>query len=187
MKKVILIHGYTSSPRKKKYQIISNELDNLGIDYSIPAMPGGTNPKAKEWLEVIDSEVKKTAKPLVLVGHSLGTRAIILYLDRYEREVDTVILISAFDNNIKNKKLEENNIVGFFDYPVDIGKIRKLVNKIIVVHSIDDDSIDYEQGKRIGSQLKAQLITYKKMGHFCGEENAERNAKCFLKVIKSVI
>ncbi len=187
MKKVIFIHGYTSSPRKKKYQIISQELDKLGVEHSIPALHGGEHPHSKEWLEIIDKEVKNTTKPIVLVGSSLGTRAALLYLDKFERKVDTVILIAAFNNDFKkNRKRKDGNYADFFDYSIDIEKIKKLANKFVVVHSKDDDSIDYKQGVEISSELGAELITYENKGHFSREERAEENAKVFLETIKSV-
>jgi len=188
MKKVILIHGYTSSPKKKKYQIISQELDNLGVEYSIPAFPGGKYPHSKKWLEIIDKEVKNTTKPVVLVGNSLGTRAALLYLDKFEQKVDTVVLIAAFDNNFEeNRKKRDGNYADFFDYALDIEKIKKLANKFIVVHSKDDDSIDYKQGVEISKELGAELMTYENMRHFRGEERAEENAEQFLKIIKSAL
>jgi len=188
MKKVILIHGYTSSPKKKKYRIIAKELENLGIEYSIPALPGGEHPHSKKWLEIIDKEVKNSTKPIVLVGHSLGTRTALLYLDKFGHKVDTVVLIAALNNDWRNNRKRRNEYYAdFFDYPVDTEKIKKLANKFIVVHSKDDDHIDYRQGKEIARELGAKLITSKNMGHFCGEERAEENAKCFLKIIKSVV
>jgi len=188
MKKVILIHGYTSSPKKKKYQIISQELDELGVDYSIPAFPGGEYPHSEEWLEIIDKEVKNTTKPVVLVGHSLGTRVALLYLDKFEQKVDTVILIAAFNNNLEeNRKRRDENYVDFFDYALDIERVKKLANRFIVVHSKDDDSIDYQQGVEISNELEAELMTYEDMEHFSGEERAEENARVFLKFIKLVL
>jgi len=188
MKKIIFIHGYTSSPKKKKYQIISQELDKLGVEYSIPAFPGEEYPQSKDWLDIIDEEVKNTVKPIVLVGHSLGTRATLLYLDKFERKVDTVILIAAFNNNLEeNRKRKDGKYANFFDYSVNIEKIKKLANKFIVMHSKDDDSIDYQQGVNISNELGAELRTYENMGHFCGEERAEENAKYFLEVVRSVL
>ena len=188
MKKVILIHGYTSSPNNKKYQIISQELDKLGVDYSIPVFPGGKYPHSQEWLEIIDKEVKNTTNPVVLVGHSLGTRVALLYLDKFEQKVDTVILIATFNNNFEeNRKRRHEDYLDFFDYALDIEKVKKLANRFIVVHSKDDDSIDYKQGVEISNGLEAELITYENMGHFCGEERAEENAKVFLKFIKLVL
>jgi len=188
MKKIILIHGYTSSPKKKKYQIISQKLNELGVEYSIPALPGGEHPYSQEWLEIIDREVKNTTKPVVLVGHSLGTRTVLLYLDKFEQKVDTVIMIAACNNNFEeNRKRGDGNYADFFDYALDVEKIKKLANKFIVVHSKDDDSINYRQGVEISNELGAELRTYENMGHFSGEERAEENAKMFLEFIKSAL
>lgn len=188
MKKVILIHGYTSSPKREKYQIISKELSKLGIEHSIPAFPGGKHPHSKKWLEIINKEVRSATKPVVLVGHSLGTRVTLLYLDKFEQKVDTVILISPFNNDFEeNRKRRGGNYADFFDYALDIEKIKKLANRFIVVHSKDDDHIYYAQGVEIANELGAKLITYENMGHFCGEEHAVENAKYFLKFIKSAL
>ena len=185
MKKVILIHGYTSSPKKKKYQTISQELNKLGVEHSIPALPGGEHPHSKEWLEIIDKEVKDTTKPVILVGHSLGTRAALLYLDKFRQKVDTVILIAAFNNDFEeNRKRKGGNYADFFDYALDIEEIKKLADRFIVVHSKDDDSIDYKQGVDISNELGAELVASENMDHFGGEERAEENAEHFLKVIK---
>jgi len=188
MKKVILIHGYTSSPKREKYQIISKELNKLGIEHSIPAFPGGKHPHSEKWLEIIDKEVKNTTESVVLAGHSLGTRAALLYLDKFEKKVDAVILIAAFNNDFeKNRKRRVGNYADFFNYALDIEKIKKLANKFIVVHSKDDDHIDYAQGVEIANELGAKLITYENMGHFCGEERVVENANYFLKFIESAL
>ncbi len=188
MKQVIFIHGYTSSPKKKKYQIISQELKKAGVSCSIPALPGGEHPHSKQWLEIIDKEVSRSKDPVVLVGHSLGTRAALLYLDKFGKKVDTVILIASFNNDYKlNRGRRDEHYPDFFDYAINIDKVKKLANKFIVVHSKDDDSIDYSQGKQIAKELGAKLITYDHMGHFAGEENAEKNAKVFLEVVRSAL
>jgi len=188
LKKVIIIHGYTSSPHRKKYQIIYEELDKLGIECSIPTLPGGEHPHSKEWIELIDKEVKNATKPVVLVGHSLGTRAALLYLDKFEQKVHAVILISAFNNNFQeNRNRRDGDYADFFDYGVDIDKVKKLAHTFIVAHSRDDDALDYLQGAELSKELDAKLFTYERMGHFGGEERAEVNAEVFLELIKSVL
>ena len=188
MKKVIFIHGYTSSPNKKKYRIIAEELDKAKVDYSIPAFPGGENPYTSEWLEIINEEVEKSKNPVILVGHSLGTRAALLYLDKFGKKVDTVILFAAFNNDYQlNRNRKDEHYSDFFDYPINIEKVKNLADKFIVVHSKDDDSIDYGQGKEVARELGAELKTYENMDHFAGEEKAEENAKVFLEVVRSVL
>lgn len=188
MKKVIIVHGYDSSPNKKKYQLISQELNNLNIEHSTPSFPGEEHPHSQEWLEIIDKEVKSTNNPVVLVGHSLGTRAILLYLDKFNAKVDTVILIATFNNDIKeNVDRADGNYTDFFEYPLDIKKIKKLANRFIVVHSVDDSSINYQQALDISNDLDVKLITYEDADHFSGEDKAEENAKYFLELIGTAL
>lgn len=171
-KKIIFIHGYTASSRADWYPNIKPELDKLGVDYSMPDLPGGTHPHSREWLEIIDNEVKSTTKPIVLVGHSLGTRAALLYLDKFEPKVDTVLLIAAFNNDWEvNKKRRDGNYADFFEYPLDLEKIKHSAKKFIVMHAKDDESINYSQGVEISEELGAELITYEDRKHFSAPEN----------------
>lgn len=183
-KKVIFVHGYTASSQADWYPNIRPELDKLGVDYSIPDLPGGEHPKSKDWLEIIDREVKSTKKPIILVGHSLGSRTVLLCLDKFEKKVDTVILIAAFNNNWKkNRKRRNEHYADFFEYAPDTEKIKKLATKFIVMHSKDDDSINYQQGVQIAKDLGAKLITYEDRGHFYQPENY----KYVLEVLKTVL
>ena len=183
-KKLIFIHGYTASSQVDWYPNISKELDKLGIDYSIPDLPGGEHPHSNEWLGMIDREVKLATKPIVLIGHSLGTRAVLLYLDKFEQKVDAVILIAAFNNDHKNnQKRIGRNYSDFFKYALGLEKIKKLAYKFIVMHSQDDTAIDYQQGVDISRELDAKLLTYKNRDHF----SAPENYTYILEVIKSVL
>ena len=171
--KIIFIHGYTASSKADWYPSISLKLKKLSIDFSIPDLPGRENPHAEEWLSVIHQEVNKANKPLVLVGHSLGTRAILLYLEKYKPKVKLVLLIAAFANRLENGERRGGDAYpDFFEYKIDISKIKSLANKFIIMHSKDDSSISYEQGVEIFRDLNAKLITYTDRDHFSEPENA---------------
>ncbi len=170
--RIVFIHGYTSSSKADWYPGISKKLKGLGVDFVIPNLPGNEHPKASDWLKVINKEVSKSDKPLVLVGHSLGTRAALLYIEKYRREVEKVFLISAFNNDIENGKRREGKAYPtFFDHKIDLEAIKPLVGEFVVVHSKDDVSkppfygIDYKQGVEIAGELNAKLITTKGRGH----------------------
>ncbi len=172
-KKVIFIHGYAASPKVNFYPAISKELNRLGIEYSMPVLPGHKFPHSQDWLDIIDSEVKKSIKPVILVGHSLGTRAILLYLDKYGQKINGVLLVAAFNNDLSNGKRRDENYADFFEYALDIKKIKKLANKFVVIHSKDDSAIDYNQGNEIAQELGAGLVTYIGRDHFCTPEDAD--------------
>lgn len=172
-KKIIFIHGYTASSQTDWYPAIKPELDKLGVDYSIPDLPGGENPHSADWVEIIKKEVDLLSKPVVLVGHSLGTRAILLYLDKYQKKVDTVILIAPLSNDVANAERRGGEAYpDFFEYKIDMQKVKKLANKFVVAHSKDDSSLDYEKhGVALAKELGVKLITFEGRDHFSDPEN----------------
>lgn len=167
-KKIIFVHGYTSSSRADWYPNISVELNKFGVDYSIPDLPGGKYPYSSDWVKIIEKEVENSSKPAILVRHSSGTRAVLLYLDKYHKKVDTVILIAPLSNEIKNANRHNGDTYpDFFDYKIDMKKIKKLARKFIIIHSRDDSELDYkEHGVALSKELGAKLITFKDRNHF---------------------
>lgn len=172
--KIVFIHGHTASHLADWYPNISKELDKFGIDYVIPDLPGGEYPHAKEWLDVLHDVITKITKPLILVGHSLGTRTALLYLEKYQQKAEKAFLIAAFRNDvIENVRRDRKDKYGdFFSHKIDIDRIRPLAGKFIVIHSKDDSSIPYQQGVEIADDLDAKLITYEGRDHLFEPENA---------------
>lgn len=171
--RIIFIHGYTASSQADWYPALSKELVKLGVDYAIPDLPGGETPHAKAWLQIIHQEVRKSDKPLVLVGHSLGTRAVLLYLNKFKPQVEKAFLIAAFSNKKENGQRHDGETYpDFFEDVINIDEIKPLVNKFIIMHSQDDSSIPYTQGVEIARDLSAELITYEGKDHFCEPEDA---------------
>jgi hypothetical protein len=172
--KIVFIHGYTASHLADWYPNISKELNQANVDYIIPDLPGDTNPHAEDWLKALHEVISKIDKPIILVGHSLGTRAALLYLEKFHPKMEKVFLIAAFANDTKNafRHDDKDNYKSFFDHVIDLEKIKPLVKKFIVMHSKDDNTIEYKQGVEISKDLSAELITYDNKGHFFKPEYA---------------
>lgn len=170
--KIVFIHGYTASHLVDWYPNISKVLDKLGVDYVVPDLPGDRQPHAKEWLDILHDVISKVDKPLVLVGHSLGTRSALLYLEKYKPKVEKVFLIAAFANRTDNAKRKGGAYSDFFTHAIDLERIKPLVGKFIVMHSKDDSSIPFWQGEEIAKDLGAELIPYERLDHFNRPENA---------------
>lgn len=169
--KIIFVHGYTSSSKDDWYPGIYKRLKKLNIDFEIPNLPGGKYPKASIWLDKLHKVISKTNKPLVLVGHSLGTRTILLYLEKYRPKVKLVLLIAAFANRLENAtKYDGDGYPNFFEHLVNIEDIKGLSEKFVVMHS-KDDSLDFDQGVEIANQLGGDLLGYNSRGHFSGSKN----------------
>lgn len=170
--KIIFIHGYTASSKADWYPTIAEQLDKLSIPYAVPDLPGDRNPHADRWLPVIHREFIKSREPVILVGHSLGTRAALLYLEKYPVHVHGLILIAPLANRLENADRRDGEAYpDFFLHKVDMEKIKARAPIRIVMHSTDDDSIPYEQGVELAGDLDAKLMTYHDRGHFFAREN----------------
>ena len=170
--KIVFIHGYTASSKENWYPEISKELTKLGIDFEVPDLPGGEHPHAEEWLDKMHEVISKIDKPLVLIGHSLGTRAIPLYLEKYQPKVKAVFLVAAFSNRLENgTKYEGEDYPDFFVHKIDIERIKPLVDKFVVVHSKDDE-MPFDEAVEIAHQLGAKLISFEDRGHMSDPSNA---------------
>ncbi|MBI2617603.1 alpha/beta fold hydrolase [Candidatus Gottesmanbacteria bacterium] len=170
---IVFIHGYTASSLSDWYPAIAKELKKLHVDFAIPDLPGRQSPKASQWLRVLHSVINNTKKPLIIVGHSLGTRAALLYLEKYKKRVEKVFLIAAFANAVENTQRHNGEAYpDFFTHRIDMKKIKQLGGKFIVIHSKDDSSIPFSQGVSIAKDLSAELITYNGKDHFSAPEDA---------------
>lgn len=168
---IIFIHGYRASPEINWFSEISRELKKLDIPHLIPTLPGGDNPHSAEWLKIIDKTIKSVKTPVILVGHSLGTRAVLLYLDKFKTPVRSVLLVSPFNNDLSNAGNRGGGYSDFFEYPVNIPAVKKLASKFIVMHSKDDQAIPFEQGQEIAKELGAEFVVYEDRHHFAKPEN----------------
>lgn len=173
--KIIFVHGYTASHTADWYPQISKELDTLEIPYTIPDLPGGKTPHADAWVEMIHKEVIKSREPIIMVAHSLGTRAALLYLEKYsDTHLHALILVAPLANRLENADRRNGEAYpDFFIHKIDLGKIKLLAPIRIVMHSMDDASVPYEQGRELSRDLDASLLTYRDRGHFSEPENYE--------------
>lgn len=172
--KIVFIHGYTSSSGSDFYPRLSKMLFNAGIDFIIPDLPGGKNPHSEIWMREIADSLKGNTKPLIFVGHSLGTRAVLLYLEQFKLHIEKAFLIAAFANDLANAARREGLAYpDFFTHKINLDIVKQLSREYYVVHSMDDPSIAYSQGEQIAGQLNAKLLTFSDKGHFYKPENAD--------------
>ena len=171
--KILFVHGWTASSKTDFYPSLAPLLDTAGVDYVIPDLPGGKYPQAKVWLQRIHEVIKNNAKPLVIVGHSLGTRAAQLYIEKYHPQVEYLFLIAAFADRLENAKRRGGDAYpDFFMHKIDKDMIRKMVTQGYVLHSKDDSSIPFDQAEEIAQDLNAELVVSEDRDHFSNPTNA---------------
>ncbi len=164
---VIDIPGYNHNSNSiwhPEFRQLIEESDNEIITLDLP---GDKYPIFTEWYPIIEQAVRKSQHPITLVGHSLGTRAVLLLLEQAELSVENIVLIAPFDNNTDNAKFRDGNYANFFEHSIDIERVKKHIrDKIIVVGSEDDTKIPFIQAQNIARDLGGELITIPHSGHF---------------------
>ncbi len=169
---VLFIHGFGANPDLDFYPTLTPLLEHEGIQYMIPALPDSSHPEKNAWLARIKHTYDHIDGPVILVGHSLGTRAALLFLEQFEVKVAATLLIAPFSNSIANADRRHGVYASFFDHKIDIGVVKLRCPKFVVMHSKDDDAIDFAQGQEIAQDLGAELITYEDRHHFSEPQNA---------------
>jgi predicted alpha/beta hydrolase family esterase len=132
-----------------------------------PQLPGNESPHYVEWLEVMNECIMNHPEEnITLIGHSLGTRAVLLYLNEHDIDIEKIVLIAPFDNNTENAAFRDGAYANFFWDEVSLEKVKSHAKTIKVIGSEDDSRIPVEQAKNIASELQATLDIIPHSDHF---------------------
>ncbi len=166
MKKVFIIHGMNSAPNKAWRPWLMEELATKDIWACSLAMPGDEDPICDEWVQKIAQEIKEE-KEVYLVGHSLGVRAVLRYLEE-GNTVRGAVLVSG-----RYGKPTSGILGSFYGESLNFEKIKENCPEFVVIHGDNDPNVPYEDGKMMAEGLGCELITVHNGGHLSGK------AQCF--------
>jgi predicted alpha/beta hydrolase family esterase len=164
---IIDIPGYNHSSSSGWHPQLREYMSRRGYEIQTLDLPGGKYPVFDEWYPIIISAIQQAQYPVVLIGHSLGTRAVLRVIEKSRIMIETIILIAPFDNNPTNALFRDGNYANFFDTELDFDTIGKYIHhQSLVIGSIDDKNIPYIQAQHIAQDLNAELIGIDNSGHF---------------------
>ncbi len=164
--RVILIHGYKSSPSMNFFPWLERELRAKGFDVVIPELPNPENPDRDEWTEALVKSVKQLTSNDIIVGHSLGGAAALRMLEATEaRSTPHAAILISTPWMIKDERFR-----GFFMSELDFEVLMWRASKFAIIHAENDPIIPVEHGRRYATALHAKLITPLEGEHFQGTE-----------------
>jgi hypothetical protein len=175
-KRAFIIHGYMGYPQEAWLPWLKTELEERGYLVSLPAMPNPDRPTIPEWIEFIAKIVGEPDQETVMIGHSLGGQAIVLYLEMLgakDKSVGkTVLVASGFPTRHSPEDAEQRAegdkvLVPWLTVGVDPIRVRKAAGKCVVILSDDDPVITVgEATAAFQANLGAQVIIEHAKGHF---------------------
>lgn len=171
MKKVFIVHGFGGIPNGGWISWIMAELAKNKIYTCALPMPDAKNPVVSKWVEEIAHTVNNASEDeIFLVGHSLGATAVLKYLEFLEgnRKISGAILVSGLVSPLEpeNEKSNYRTIDSFVIPEINFEKIKNKANKFVVLHSIDDPAVPFENAEKISTALNCELVKVEKGGHF---------------------
>lgn len=183
MKKVYIIHGYTGYPDKNWFPWLKSELEKLGAEVKVLAMPHTEAPQYSEWLPYIKSKVINPDENTYFVGHSLGCITILQYLNNLEQgiKVGGVVLVAGFSTPIHFTELNS-----FFDVPLNEDKIKNDTNKIVAINSDNDPHVPYWQAEELEKRFGAELVKVHN-GQHLNEKAGYKEIPLVLEKLKEVM
>lgn len=161
MLKVLIIHGYKSSPNSGWRPWLLGELAKLDVYACALPMPKPEEPSLNDWVKEITRLLERDPKDkYILVGHSLGVVAILKCLE--ENNVHGAVLVSG---PIRSTKADLRHL---FPESFDFEKIKGGSDNFVVIHGDNDQAVPYAQGQELAETLGCKLVTVEGGRHLNG-------------------
>ncbi len=157
------------------------ELSQRGIYACALAMPTPNNPISTKWIKEIERHVGSSSRDQIyLVGHSLGSPAILRFLEKTKvKNIKGVVFVSSPVYKTQNKK-----VARFLKKPFDFKLINSKVKNILVIHGDNDPAVSVDQGEYLARQLRGKFVIIKKGGHLNGSAGWYKLPQCLEGLLK---
>ena len=165
MKKVFIIHGFEGTPNGGWRPWLMGELERQEIYACALSMPTPENPVCKEWIDEISRHIERNVKDeIYLVGHSLGTPAILRYLENAQaRPILGAVLVSGPSEKNNNRKIDN-----FLEKNFNFEKIKSNCKEFYIIHGNNDRNVPVANAEFLSQNLSGELIVVKNGGHLNG-------------------
>lgn len=164
-KRIILVHGFASSPAMYWFPWLKEELEKAGHRVEAPQMPDPFTPMIEEWVPFLSKVVGEPDEDTIFIGHSIGCQAIIRYLETLPegKKVGGAIFVAPF---IVLPDLEKEVVKPWVQTPIDFDKVGRILPRSTAIFSEDDPLIPLENKNHFENKLKSKIITLIGFNHF---------------------
>ena len=175
MKRAIIVHGWSGSPKHGWKPWLKTELESAGFEVKIPFMPDPDYPKINLWVAYLEKLIPNPDKDTFLIGHSIGCQTVLRFLDKQPKEtkVAGVILVAPW-TKLTEEALEEEGskeiAQPWINTPIDWQNVKEKSQNFTAIFSDNDPYVTLSQSDIFKEKLEAKIIIEKNKGHFSGED-----------------
>ena len=176
MKRVFIVHGWDGNPHQHWLPWLKKELEVRGFEVHVPEMPESSHPKKDAWVKHLSSVIGVPGKDTYLVGHSIGCKAVLRYLETLDTKVviGGAVLVAGWLSltHMDDRSEEELEVIrDWVNPPFDYEKIREHCGNFTAIFSDDDPEVPLEENKQTYERnLEAKIIIESHKGHFTEED-----------------
>ncbi|OBV28767.1 hypothetical protein BKN38_00045 [Helicobacter sp. CLO-3] len=169
-KKICIIHGFDSHPRKNWFAWLAGKLREEGAIVDIPALPTPSAPKVDEWILAIQEAMRGLGsidEESYFVAHSLGCIATLRALESMRAQdtstrIGGILCVAGFYEPLPI--LPE--IDDFTKAPLQAEQIIATARKRAVLAADDDEIVPVKWSENLARAIDAELTKVAKGGHF---------------------
>jgi predicted alpha/beta hydrolase family esterase len=186
VKKVYLIHGWDGNPENNWFPWLKKELAKKGFEVKALAMPSPSNPNIDAWINFLSKNLRNIDEDTYLVGHSMGCRAIIGFLEGFKGKVRGVIFVAGWIALTNLGTEEEKEIAEqWTSRKIDYQKVKEKTDKFVAIFSDNDPYVPMEKNIAFyKNKLGAEIITEKGKGHFDDDTNVKELPVVLTKILE---
>ncbi len=159
--RIVLVHGYKSSPQAAFWPWLKDELTRRGHEVMAPELPNPEEPVCQEWVDAINASIRDVHGDTVFIAHSLGCVALLHYFEQANMSgspKSTILISPPFH-------IGAEKFATFFNPPVDFDTVAWKSQEFVVIHAKDDTVIPFEHSAKYERWLQAELKPIETGGH----------------------
>jgi hypothetical protein len=162
-----IVHGYGASPSDHWFSWLKNAMEKKGASVSIVNLPAPDAPQPNEWQQALESQVASLDEGTYFVAHSLGSIALLRFLEGVQgKTIGGYLLVSGFNNSLPALP----QLDSFKKPTIDYGRLVDIASNRVVVSAIDDPSVPHAFSESLANSLKAKFVSVQRGGHFLGSD-----------------
>ena len=179
--RAIIIHGAYGHPQENWFPWLKSELKKIDCQVITPRFPTPKGQSLKNWMKILNREVKNWGSDIILVGHSLGPVLILKKLEDLQKPIKAAFLVSSPVGLIGIKKFD-SIITTFFEQDFNWQKIRKSCQNFFVYHGDNDPYVPLSMGQELAKSLEVEV----KIIHGGGHLNEAAGFSKFPRLLKDI-
>lgn len=177
-KRVIIVHGWEGNPEEPMLKNIGLGLKSKGFEVEIPEMPDPSSPKISSWTNKLKEVVSKNKEEIYFIGHSIGSQAIIRFLEKENVLASGVVLIAPWFT-LSKKAIEEKESEKiarpWLRTTIDFSKVKPAIKNLTCIFSDNDQFVPLNNTNLFQKNLGAKIIIEKNKGHYTAEDKVKEN------------